>query len=195
MDKSNEDLDRLVTEYKAGSEEAAQELFANFSLQMATVASKVAQKFHTPSAIDVEAAVNSGFRSFFSEIAKPNFDSRGGKIGGLLATIVYRKALVRIRKLKGKPIPIQHENQILDFLISEEGNQYSEDELHHDIEEVLQPILSELTDKEQTMIVAILNPNEDRSFDELSTEFKTTRSTLDQLWKTVQTKVRQHLKR
>lgn len=194
MEKSNEYLDQLIKKYRDGSEEAAQELFANFSHQMATVATKVAQKFHTPSAIDVEGAVNSGFRSFFSEIEKPTFDSRGGKIGGLLATIVYRKALLRIRRLKGKPLAVQHETEILDFLVSEEGSTYSHEELRQDIGEVIEPILNELTNKEKSIVIAILAPSEERSFDELALVFRTSRSTIDQLWKAVQTKVRNYLR-
>ena len=190
----NPQLEQLIQEYRSGSQEAASELFMLFSNDMARVASRVAQKFHSPEAIDIEGVVNSGFRSFFSAVDKPNFQSRGGEVGGLLATIVSRKALLRIRKLSRRPMPLKGDSEVLDFLLSDAANDYAERHLIDDLNELLHPILEQLTSKERAIVVAILNPFENQSFEDLADQFRTSQHSIETLWRSLQSKIRKILR-
>jgi hypothetical protein len=136
-------INELVEQYRRGDERAAEKLYAMFSMQMLNLARRIVLNRAHKSSIDVEGAVNSGFRSFFSVLGKPVFDSRKGQIGGLLATIVSRKVYVQLRKKQAFEISLDDRSAVTDCFVQLAEN---EDKKSHilELKNLLEPILTAL---------------------------------------------------
>jgi DNA-directed RNA polymerase specialized sigma24 family protein len=91
-------IERLICEFRTGNQEAAKELYERFVGQMLVMVRRMLGTASNRAAFDSEGIVQSGFQSFFSSIQKTNFDSRKGKIGGLLVRIVSCKAYRQLRR-------------------------------------------------------------------------------------------------
>lgn len=193
QEPSKEHLVSLIERYRKGDQEAASELFHAFSGQMAALASRMVREHFSKSAIDVEGIVNSGFRSFFSAVLKPSFDSRAGQIGGLLATIVSRKALVRLRRKYPTTLEPDDFQCAVDVFAKQSLGDLSDLELTYDMREVIAPVIADLTEKEQRLLIAMLDPSDERSIDEIAIDHKSSLITAHNLFDSVQAQLRAQL--
>ncbi|MEW4453628.1 hypothetical protein AB1L30_13220 [Bremerella sp. JC817] len=171
----------LVERFRNGDDLAAAELHAIFAGEMLNLARRHVAGFLTPSAVDVEGIVNSGFRSFFSAMLKPNFDSRGGKIGGLLSVIVSRKALVALRRKYPTALPHESVDAVAEVVSANLRQQYTEDDAFADLQVVLKPLLSTMTLKELEIIHSLLDPFDERSIVELANHHHSSTATIREL--------------
>ena len=158
----------LVAQYRRGDDSAATEMHDIFRSEMLLLARRHVQDCLTPSAIDVEGIVNSGFRSFFSAMLKPSFETRGGEIGGLLATIVSRKALKALRRKYPAVVPNEAVDPIVEVVTANLRRHYTEEDAFADLKEILKPLLATMTLKELEIIQSLLDPFDERTVAELA---------------------------
>lgn len=171
----------MVQRYRDGDQSAATQLHDVFISEMLVLARRHVQDCISPSAVDVEGIVNSGFRSFFSAVLKPNFDSRGGKIGGLLATIVSRKALKALRRKYPTVIPNEAIDPVAEVVSANIQQHYTEQDAYSDLLEILKPLLATMTLKELEIIHSLLDPFDERSVAELAEYHHTSTATIREL--------------
>jgi len=180
-EKNRKALLALVERFRSGDQSAASELHDIFVGEMLVLARRHVQECLTHSAIDVEGIVNSGFRSFFSAILKTDFNSRGGKIGGLLATIVSRKALAKLRRKYPLAIPNEAIAPVAEVVAANINQHYTEAEAYTDLLEILKPVLETMTIKELEIIHSLLDPFDERSVRELAEQHHSSTATIQDL--------------
>lgn len=165
-------LDReLITRFRNGDADAARELHARHVQAMLELVSRKLREVSSRGWYDSEGIVNSGFRSFFSQVKKPNFDPEKWRTGALLSTIVQRKFLVQARR---KAAPSGHDPENL-RLIAENAIAMSADaasmqEAESCVNEVMAAALSEATDQDRIVLQRWLDKDVERTLDDIAEE-------------------------
>lgn len=161
----------LVGRFREGDEHAARELHQRHVQAMLEMVSRKLRDVVSRGWYDSEGIVNSGFRSFFSQIKKPNFDPDKWRTGALLSTIVQRKFLVQARR---KAAPSGHDPENL-RLIAENAIAMSADassmqEAESCVNEVMTAALAEATDQDRSILQRWLDKDVERTLDDIAEE-------------------------
>jgi DNA-directed RNA polymerase specialized sigma24 family protein len=160
-------IDELLARFRSGDEGAGAELFNHFSARMLSLVRRQLSRSSYRSSIDSEAIVQEGFRSFFSAVRKPHFDSRKGSIGGLLTRIVLRKAQTKLRRKYPESLNPNATDavSVLAFLLESD---LSEQEAELAVGENVSAILRSFSQRERQIVESFLDPQADRSIAEVA---------------------------
>ena len=95
----DQSVTQWITDYTAGDEAAAEQIFQRYYQRLVGLARKKLRSLPAPVADD-EGAVVSAFRSFFSGVEAGEFPKLEGRddLWKLLATITARKSIAQIRR-------------------------------------------------------------------------------------------------
>jgi len=176
----------LVRRYRAGDEDAATQLHELYIVEMLQMVRRKLAEVRERGHFDSEGIVQSGFRSWFSAIKKPQFNEAQWNIGALLNTIVERKCLVQLRR-KNKTISLDPEDLHLTIerVISAMDDAESAQELAAQWNEAFNAALADMTPLEVRIVMMSLDANPPRTLEEIAqacdcslTKVKTTLKTL-----------------
>jgi DNA-directed RNA polymerase specialized sigma24 family protein len=161
----------LVKRFREGDERAAKELYGRHVETMLEMVGRKLRDVSSRGWYDSEGIVNSGFRSFFSQVKKPNFDPDTWRVAALLTTIVQRKFLVQARR---KAAPRGHDPEDL-RLIAENAVAMSADaasmqEAETCVNEVIAAALEETTDLDRSILQRWLDKDIERTLDDIADE-------------------------
>ncbi len=160
-------VDDLVARFRSGDEEAGAELYRRFSGRLLLMVKRRLEGARCRGALDSEAILQEGFRSFFSAVKKPHFDPHKGNIGGLLSRIVLRKAQTRARRKypeAATPEAMDGAGAMASLL----SGQLSEQEVAAGVAEAVDSVLDRLTDRERLIMEAFLDEEAGRSIAEVA---------------------------
>lgn len=163
-----QDVVELVDRVRAGDKVAAEELWKRFSGEMLAHVHAILRSASNRGAFDSEGILNSGYRSFFSAIQKPDFDSRSRRVGGLLATIVARKTYAKMRRKYPTNSPIEDISQLreaTDWLIDD---RFSEPEAESSLREMVARIAAEMTPSERKALDMYVDQSNDYTVYEIA---------------------------
>lgn len=171
----------VVEKFRDGDDSAATELYDLFSGQMIALVHKLVRSATHRGAIDSEGIINSGFRSFLSAIRKPTFDSRTKRVGGLLATIVARKAYAKLRRKYPHQSPSEDIQQMRDSSATILEAKWSEQEVESILREAIASTLDDMTEKEKRVLELYLDRDQERSLQEIATACRRTLTTVEDI--------------
>ncbi len=170
-------LEELVARFRAGDQDAARELYERFAAEMLALVRWRLANNPVRGALDSGGIVQSGFRSFFRAITKPAFDPKRGSIGGLLATIVSRKALVQLRR----KFPVNADPAELGTVANMIGSllELTEVEVEVSRQEVVAEALEAFTEWERQIIALHLDRETEWSFADIARECRLSETTVE----------------
>jgi DNA-directed RNA polymerase specialized sigma24 family protein len=160
-------VDELLARFRSGDEAAGAELFERFSVRMLSLVRRQLSQSSHRAAIDSEAIVQEGFRSFFSAVRKPQFDARKGNIGGLLTRIVLRKAQTKLRRKYPANLAPNSLDAAYPLASLLDGN-LSEQEAELVVRENVLAVLCEFSARERHLVELFLDPRTERSIAEVA---------------------------
>ncbi len=156
-------LSDLVDRFRAGDRDAGDELYQRYAGEMLNLVRRRLSSSRNRAAIDSRDVLQDGFKSFFSAIQKPTFDPRRFSIGGLLNTIVSRKAFAHLRRRYPEnitPDDVDLRQEVTAALVDA---QFSEPEMDATVRELEATLLEEFTEKERLVLEHFLDPWSDAS--------------------------------
>jgi RNA polymerase sigma factor (sigma-70 family) len=155
-------VDELLARFRSGDEAAGAELFDRFSQQMLSLVRRQLSRSSHRAAIDSEAIVQEGFRSFFSAVRKPRFDSRKGNIGGLLTRIVLRKAQTKLRRKYPESLASDAMDTAHTLASLLDGN-LTEQEAELAVRDNVLAVLRQFSERERHLVELFLDQRTERS--------------------------------
>lgn len=159
---------KLVELVREGDPVAARKLWERFSAEMLARVHSILRSSGNRGAFDSEGIVNSGYRSFFSAIQKPDFDSRCKRIGGLLATIVARKTYAKLRRKHPTNSPIEDISQLREASYWLVDDRFSEPEAEFSLREVVERIAADMTPSERKALDLYLDQSNEYNVYEIA---------------------------
>lgn len=182
----------LVERFRAGDEAAAEELWACYSSGMLVRVKALLRSVGNRGAFDSEGIVNSGYRSFFSAIKKPDFDLRSKRIGGLLATIVARKAYAKLRRKYPADSSLQDHSTLREATSAIVD--YTEPEAETDLREIMFRVVADMTEREQQALDLYLDRDNEYSVSDIAKQCRRTVTTIEDIIQRFESQLRDELR-
>ena len=158
----------LVARYRDGDQDAATELHGRFVREMVARVRHILRDSRNRAAIDSQAIVQEGFKSFFSAVRKPSFDAAKGNIGGYLAAIVKNKTLAKLRRKYPSNLVAEEVNAIADAAAALSEGSLTEQEVNVSLHEALDDLVDDFTPKEREVLSCYLDEDDERSLQEIA---------------------------
>jgi RNA polymerase sigma factor (sigma-70 family) len=170
----------LLTQFRAGDEDAARELFDRFSGEMMNLVRRRLSGLRRRTGLDSEGILQEGFRSFFSAIKKPTFDPERASLGALLNTIVSRKVCLHLRRKYPPSVAAGEIGAVRDVTAALLDADLSEPEMAAALWEAVSTTLEEFTDRERLVLELYLDPWNEASAQDIARLRRTTTKSVNQ---------------
>lgn len=192
MDRAD---DELVARFRAGDEGAATELYQRYVSQMLANVRRRLSGTASRGAYDSEGIVQAGFRSFFSNLKKPDFESGKWRIGALLTSIVNRKCGVALRKMNRTVSSDQDDQRsVVEWALAAAANTESLQEFELRRNELFDSILDDETDREKSILACYLDESDPRSLAEIASSCRCSLTTVEATIKRFESNLRERLR-
>jgi RNA polymerase sigma factor (sigma-70 family) len=158
----------LLNRFRGGDEDAARELFDRFSGEMMNLVRRRLMGSRNRTSLDSEGILQEGFRSFFSAIKKPTFDTNRANLAALLNTIVSRKVCLHLRRKYPASMTAVEIEAVRDVTTALLDARLSEPEMEAALWELVSAVLEEFTDRERLILELYIYPWKDLSIPEIA---------------------------
>jgi DNA-directed RNA polymerase specialized sigma24 family protein len=184
----------LVERFRKGDQEAARALYERYARRMLRNVQLRLRFVVNRGAYDSEGILQDGFRSFFSAVGKPEFDSTRWVIAGLLGRIIFWKCMLALRR--PRPIGVDPENLalIIEGAIECSKRADSAQVVAAQCDELVHLLQGEMTQLERRILSIYLDEEDQRSLDEIGETCGCSVTTVRATMKTFEAALRRQLK-